>query len=61
MSVNYKVRKMNVVIEKINKRKERRLDILEELVKSMHQNTGELLGVIEEIRYLEFLKDDIKI
>lgn len=52
---------MNVVIEKINKRKERRLDILEELVKSMHQNTGELLGVIEEIRYLEFLKDDIKI
>lgn len=52
---------MNAVIEKINKRKERRLDILEELVKNIHQYSGELLGVIEEIRYLEFLKDDIKI
>ncbi len=51
---------MNSLIEKINKRQERRLDVLEELVKNIYQYTGEMLGVIEEIRYLEFLKDDIK-
>ena len=48
---------INKLIEQICNKHEQRLDVLEELIGSLHNNTGEMLGIIEEIKYLEFLKN----
>lgn len=50
----------NKLIGQICNKREQRLDVLEELVINLHNNTGEMLGIIEEIKYLEFLQNDIK-
>ena len=50
----------NKLIKQIRNRHEQRIDVLEELVNNLHNNTGEMLGIIEEIKYLEFLQNDIK-
>ncbi|MBO6088081.1 hypothetical protein J6P92_07050 [bacterium] len=47
------------LIEQIRNKREQRLDVLEELVNNLHNNTGEMLGIIEEIKYLEFLQNNL--
>ena len=49
----------NVIIKQINVKQEHRLSVLEELIKNIHNYTGEMLGIIEELKYMEFLKNDL--
>ena len=49
----------NKLIEEICNKQEQRLEVLEEIIENIHCNMGDLLGIIEEIKYLEFLKNSV--
>jgi len=46
------------IIKLISDKKDQRLDVLEELIQNINNYTGEMLGIIEEIKYLDFIKED---
>ena len=46
------------IIKEISDKKDQRLDVLEELIQNINNYTGEMLGIIEEIKYLDFIKED---
>lgn len=51
---------MKNLLKQVCNNQEKRLDVLEEIIENMHNNMGEILGIIEEIKYLEYLKNDLK-
>lgn len=49
-----------MINKKLFEIQEGRLEVLEELIQNMYMSFGEMLGILETLKYLQYIQKDIE-